>query len=138
MTIKDSTKSNCQKNDFKEFFINKLLFIPLLLFISFNSNAKGPFFWKAEKDGKILHILGLAHLPIPLENLQCSQKISQSLAQSNLVWTEFSHHNTEEIGPAVFEAKYGDPLRKSFQTLNEESKVFLQALYPGAKNFRRA
>ena len=107
--------------------MKKFLVTSLLFFISFGSNGKGPFFWKAEKDGRILHILGTAHLSIPLEDLQCSREISQSLNQSNLVWAEQDPNLSEEeiqVLSNVLSGEILDPLRQSFQNFNEESKAF--------------
>ena len=103
--------------------MKKVFFIPLLLFfISCKGGffEKGPFFWKAEKDGRVLHILGTVHVEVNFEDLKCSEEISQSLAQANLVWTEVSLSSLKS-GEA-FQDLSGD----SFRSLNEESKKFFQ------------
>ena len=113
--------------------MKKLLFVFLSFFISFSSNAKdekGPFFWKAEKEGRILHILGTVHSPIPLEDLQCSREISQSLNQSNLVWTEMNEKSLREKTQMLDSEKLLDPSKQSFQMLNEESKAFFREQMP--------
>ena len=116
--------------------MKKVFFIPLVLcFISSAGGyggffEKGPFFWKAEKDGRVLHILGTVHVGVDFEDLKCSEEISQSLAQANLVWTEsnqsmkkaYKTNLLARLRTEVFQDLSGD----SFRSLNEESKNFFQ------------
>jgi len=101
-----------------------LFFIPL----SGYSFEKGPFFWKAEKEGRVLHILGTMHMGVALEELQCSQEISQSLAQSQLVWVESDEKLLKVVNQEVeklLTVSNINPSRQSFQSLDQEAQKIL-------------
>ena len=114
--------------------MKKVFFIPLVLcFISSAGGdgffEKGPFFWKAEKDGRVLHILGTVHVGVDFEDLKCSEEISQSLAQANLVWTESNQSMQQTAMQNAQTKKFtlassGD----SFRNLNKESKDFFHEM----------
>ena len=125
--------------------MKKVFFIPLVLcFISFADGdgffEKGPFFWKAEKDGRVLHILGTVHVGVDFEDLKCSEEISQSLVQANLVWTEFGLHSNLNQSMQQTPVQNTQPNElmldssgDSFRNLNKESKDFF---YDNVKNRR--
>ena len=106
----------------------------LLLIISYSSSSlseskKGPFFWQVEKDGRVHHILGTIHYGVALQDLQCSEEISQSLLQSDLVWTEINENLLEQKFKSHMESNYLDYMdlsRSHFQSLNPESQKFFQ------------
>ena len=114
--------------------MKKVFFIPLLLFfISCKGGffEKGPFFWKAEKDGRVLHILGTVHVGIDFEDLKCSEEISQSLAQANLVWTELNLNQSLQqtlVQNTQMNEFMLDSSGDSFGNLNKESKDFFHEI----------
>ncbi|MCZ0931830.1 MAG: TraB/GumN family protein [Oligoflexia bacterium] len=100
-------------------------------FVSFGTvacspNLKGPFFWKAEKNGKTIHILGTIHVGVGLEDLQCHQVISDSLGQSALLWTETDIKRQQELLQTAVSALVMNPSGHSFKSLNEESQNFFK------------
>ena len=101
-------------------------FIFLFILVSCNTGPKGPFFWKVEKEGRVIHILGTVHIGVSLESLQCSETISESLEQSVLVWTEGDfQQQVQEVLEAVKEVSV-DVSGQSFQNLSEESRSFFK------------
>ena len=114
--------------------MKKVFFIPLVLcFISFAGGGgffeKGPFFWKAEKDGRVLHILGTVHVGVDFEDLKCSEEISQSLAQANLVWTESNQSMQQTpVQNTQLNELMLDSSGDSFRNLNKESKDFFHEI----------
>ena len=107
----------------------------LLVFIVFFSGViacspvqnKGPFFWRAEKEGKTIHILGTVHVGISLEDLQCHQEISDSLDGSDLLWTESDINRQQELMQTAMDTLVMNPSGHSFKSLNEESQDFFKA-----------
>lgn len=70
-------------------FFSKCFF--LLFFLSLSAyGTEGPFFWTLDKDGKRSYILGTIHQGIALEELQCSELISNRVKSADLVFTEVS------------------------------------------------
>ena len=69
--------------------ISILLFLSFIPILSYSADSvKGPFFWQVEKDNRTFHILGTIHQGISLDELQCSNTISNVLNKSNEVWIE--------------------------------------------------
>ena len=116
----------------------KILFVPFLLSLIFfvvscNIGPKGPFFWKAEKEGKTFYILGTIHEGVGLEDLQCSQVISDILDQSNLLWTEVNMFEVQEIlknQQSIVQELSMDVSGQSFQSLSEPSQNFFKTKLP--------
>ncbi len=67
------------------FCLKKLLFLGVSL-ISFSALAVP--FWKAEKEGKHLYMLGTIHQGVSLSELSCAEKIEDKLKQSEIAFTE--------------------------------------------------
>ena len=106
--------------------IGLVLFIFLLFSASCSPGPKGPFFWKVEKDGRNLYVLGTVHVGVSLNSLQCSQTISDALEQSVLVWTEANvQQQQHELAKAAVELSV-DASGQSFQSLSEESQNFFK------------
>ena len=98
----------------------------LFLFVSCSTNPKGPFFWTVEREDQTLHILGTVHIGVGLEDLPCSQVISESLEQSELLWTEANvQKQRREIHDAAVQL-LEDPSGQSFQSLDEKSQDFFK------------
>ncbi|MCZ0932253.1 MAG: hypothetical protein OXJ52_03760 [Oligoflexia bacterium] len=108
----------------------------LVLFSSFISYSKesfsffipykkGPFFWKAEKEGRTIYILGTIHQVVGLKDLQCHQVISDSLNQSVLVWTE-KLQKEKELTDIAAHSLMKDLSGYSFKSLNEETQNFFK------------
>ncbi len=78
------------------FYLKKLLFLGVSL-ISFSALAVP--FWKAEKEGKHLYMLGIIHQGVSLSELSCAEKIEDKLKQSESVFTEMYTTNLDlDIG----------------------------------------
>ena len=90
----------------------------LFVVISCDVNSKGPFFWKAEKGSRVIHILGTIHLGVTLEELQCSQNIYNSLINSDLLFTE----NNVSGSSLCVNKKYSDLIEE------QELSILQQAL----------
>ena len=106
--------------------LNLLFLGTLFLCIACGTNPKGPFFWTVEKEGQILHILGTIHLGMGLEDLQCSQVISKSLKQSDLLWTEADGQKQQREIQNAERQLLVDVSGQSFQSLSEESQNFFK------------
>ena len=86
-------------------------------------NAKGPFFYKADKEGKSLYLLGTLHFD-SLDQLQCQAPIMSFLEDSDLLFTESSL----EVPELVTNELMLDALKSSdyeFNKLNEDNKNVL-------------
>ena len=67
----------------------KWQFILILLFsFSAKAESQAPFAWTVEKDGKSSTILGTIHVGLPLNEILCSNKISQKIKNSQLLFIE--------------------------------------------------
>jgi len=112
---------------------NFLYFLYFLFLFSIcspcSAKLNGPFFWKAKKDGKTMHILGTMHVAVGLNDLQCSQNISNTLKQSSLLWLEVNTTNTMKINQAMLPLRF-DGSGQSFNNLNETSQNFLKSKFP--------
>ena len=64
------------------------LILILILIFSFSSNAKNPFFWLVEKDGKSSYILGSIPVGLSLNEIPCSNEISEKIQNSQLLLIE--------------------------------------------------
>ena len=85
--------------------------------------AKGPFFYKADKEGKSLYLLGTMHVE-NLDQLQCRSPIMSFLEDSDLLFTE----SNAEMGAQVRSELLFDMSKSSdykFNELSENSKKFL-------------
>ena len=93
------------------------------------SQPQGPYFWKAEKDGKTSYFLGTFHHGVSLEELQCSQKIESYLKNSDYFFTEeginLQEGDTTEEGD--FNKIFLSENNQDFQSLNDNSKIFLSS-----------
>ena len=113
--------------------MKKLCFIWMACVVFYNSSVlakKGPFFWEATKEGRVISILGIIHASVRLQEIQCSRKIIQSLNESSLVWTEADitigklFKVTEE-----FNNKQLDPTGRDYQSLDQNSRKFFESRY---------
>ena len=85
--------------------------------------AKGPFFYKADKEGKSLYLLGTMHVE-NLDQLQCRSPIMSFLEDSDLLFTE----SNAEMAAQVMNELLFDMSKSSdykFNELSENSKKFL-------------
>ena len=71
-------------------------------------------FWKAERDGNHLYILGTIHFGVSLSDIQCHETIENNLKVSDLVFLE-SHSYSKEQGLNL-------PLNLSFE---DQKKLFI-------------
>ena len=112
-------------------FLIMILFFPT---VSFNArDTKGPFFWQAKKDDKHIYILGTLHFGVALEDLQCSEEISNYLDNSDLVFTEAdpNSNTNSEAQLAVqneIEGLMMDYTGNSYRNFNKKSQQFFQKL----------
>jgi len=117
----------------------KILYFIFLFSICSPCSAQlnGPFFWQAKKDGKTMHILGTIHVTVGLNDLQCSQNISNTLKQSSLLWPEIDTTNpmkTMKIQQEAMSPLLIDRSGQSFNNLNESSQNFFKSKFPLAIN----
>ena len=91
---------------------------------------KGPYFWTAMKDGKTHHLLGTIHKAVDIEDLQCSEIITDRLQNSHLLFTEVN------MDPSSLKAGVQKKLRSTPQRLNfkEEESAFWKSLTEQQKN----
>ena len=81
-----------------------------------------PYFWKAEKEGKISYWLGTVHVGVALHELPCSALIQKQLQESDLVWTEIGlKSNLSEKEDRL------SPQSEDFKSLDSETQSFLKA-----------
>lgn len=81
--------------------------------------AKGPFFYKADKEGKSLYLLGTVHSE-NLDNLQCRSPIMSFLEDSDLLFTEAEVEMLIQVAKEL--AADGISADQEFNSLNENSK----------------
>ena len=101
----------------------------LFVLASCSAGPKGPWFWKVEKDGKTLNILGTFHIGVAFEELQCFKEISNSLDNSTLLFIEHDVSPESEFMQQLAKASNEieiDTTGQSFQSLSEESRQFLK------------
>ena len=109
--------------------MKKLCFIWMACVVFYNSSVlakKGPFFWEATKQGRVISILGTMHLFFKLQELQCSEQIIQSLSESSLVWTELDI-KTVKKNFEKFEQQKLDPTGRDYQSLHPKSREFFES-----------
>ena len=109
-------------------YILALVFILFLFGLSAgcSESAKGPFFWKAEKEGKSIYILGTIHFGVGLEDLQCQSEIFDSLSKADLLWTETDLKRQQELMQTAVGTLMMNPSGHSFNSLSEKSQNFLR------------
>ena len=83
-----------------------------------------PYFWKAEKEGKISYWLGTIHQGVALHELPCTVFIQQQLQASNLVWTERGVPTKKE--GEIQDADLLSSNSQDFNSLNTETQQFLR------------
>ena len=74
----------------------KILFLVFVVLAAYGSQAEKiehPYFWKAEKDGKVSYLLGAINEPIAVNDLLCSANIRFRLENSDLVLVETDFHS---------------------------------------------
>ena len=100
----------------------------LFVLASCSAGPKGPWFWKVEKDGKTLNIIGTFHIGVAFEELQCFEEISNSLDNSTLLFIEHDVSPESEFMQQLAKAsnEIVDTTGQSFQSLSEESRQFLK------------
>ena len=86
---------------------------------------RGPYFWQAEKEGKTFHILGTMHVGVSMDDLQCSDQITNYLKTSDLVFLEFNERNLSQLRNKIT-AGLSDRSGNSYQSFNEKSRQFLE------------
>ena len=113
--------------------MKKLCFIWVACVVFYNSSVlakKGPFFWEATKQGRVISILATAHDFVTLQEIQCSKKIIQSLGESSLVWTEADLQKLtkefEEIKDLSRQKKM-DTTGRDYQSLDPISREFFES-----------
>ena len=82
--------------------------------------AKGPFFYKADKEGKSLYLLGTLHSE-NLDNLQCHSPIMSFLEDSDLLFTESEGEMLLQVAQEIY-ADASEFADHEFNNLNENSK----------------
>ena len=109
-------------------------FLLLALFIAAcgktpSSNKFGPYFWKVEKDNKASYFLGTVHVPITLENLQCSKEIKSHLGNSDYLFLEriYNQNRESNFRFSVLDKMFSTNISKpEFYTLNKNSQTFFK------------
>ena len=117
--------------------VHKVIFLVLIVCFVFyeayaiesgDSQIRHSYFWEVEKDGKASHLLGTVHVPIPIDELLCSQEIQHRLENSDLVFVELDYR-TERSRKAI-ETQEQWMLSKDgreFQALSKKSQEFLKS-----------
>ena len=91
------------------------------------SQLPQPFFWKAEKAGKVHHLLGTVHVGVSLYEIPCANEIVKQIDNSDLVFLETltppikQKESTEEVVKVNFPLDTTD-----FDSLNPEDQIFLR------------
>ena len=88
---------------------------------------KALFFWKAEKEGRSIYILGTVHIGVSLDELKCSSKIVNSLKKSKLLWTESNPQQVQQEKTRAVKEVIVDSSGLNFRSLNEEGQNFFKA-----------
>ena len=84
-----------------------------------------PYFWKAEKEGKVTYLLGTIHVAVSLHELPCAVTIEKHLKNSDLVFLEMTENNENEEDNKAYQEQDLSPNGEDFKTLTPESQKFL-------------
>ena len=92
------------------------------------SKLSQPFFWKAEKEGKVHHLLGTVHVGVSLYEIPCADEIVKQIDNSDLVFLERlsppakPKENTEQVVKVAF----SEDEEADFKSLSTKHQAFLR------------
>lgn len=105
----------------------------ILLMNPVHATAK-PFAYSAEKDGKIIHLLGTMHFSVSIEELPCSNEILDLLNTSDLIFAEVQKSDLilfRHLGDNTrrFLTASADEREKILNTLSEKERKIVSQIF---------
>lgn len=101
------------------------------------AKENGPYFWEVskegEKNGKPFYVLGTVHMGVGLEDFQCSDQISNRLAETPVVLVEYhAPKGVDFLGMLmqIEETENPSPYTIGFNNLNAQSRQFFKEKIP--------